>query len=326
MFNRKADNILVIKTDGLAGFIAAEPLFEKIRAANDGAVISLLTTNELQRVARASPYFDRVAAAPPATEPEARKAFFRQLKNEKFAKVYDLARDDAAKKLQSVLGPFGPKWFGVPSTFKKRNAAGASYDDGPEFEKFIRASGIEPPERLPDLSWALSARKDSANMQPSWFGVSGAFGLLMPTLDDTRRWPAANYADFARLIAREGIMPVLVGGKELHNFGDEVAHSAPEIVDLSGKTDHLQLAALAQQASFFVSDDAEEVHLALSSGCSGILIKKSKEQDASPEGRDLVTLTVDNDLGEVRAEFIWRTLDNMCLLPAVQSPQQAAAH
>ena len=70
----KSQNILVIKTDGLAAFVAAEPLYEAIRTAHPGARISLLTQSHLQRVARASPYFDQVAAMPDFREAEAKKA------------------------------------------------------------------------------------------------------------------------------------------------------------------------------------------------------------------------------------------------------------
>lgn len=324
MFGRKAENILVVKTDGLASFVASEPYFEIIRAAHPKAQISLLTSNELQRVARSSPYFDQVAVMPSQREPEARKTFLRQLKNAKFSRVYDLCADDEARKLQSALGPFGPKWHAVAPT-PKRNKKDPSPETLYGVDKLLSSSGLEAPDRLPDFSWALSARKDSANMQPSWFGISGAFGLLMPSMDPAKRWPAECYAAFARLIARESFMPVLVGAKELHSFGDEVAHNAPEIVDLSGKTDHLQLAALAQEACFFVSDDAEEMHLALSTGASGVLIKKAGDEGTSPSGRHVVTLTAESGLGDVSPEFVWRTLDNMGLIPALEYSQHASA-
>ncbi len=327
MFGRKAENILVIKSDGLAGLVAAEPIFEAIRAANAQSQISLLTTNELQRIARASPYFDQVAVMPSAREVEARKAFTRQLKSAKFAMVYDLAADDEARKLQAAFGPFGPKWHAVAATPKRRRTqanGGSLY--GRSVEKFLASAGIDAPERLPDFSWALAARKDSANMQPSWFGISGPFGLLMPAIDAGRRWPAESYAAFARLLSSRSIMPVVVGGKEIHSFGDAVAHHAPEILDLSGKTDHLQLAALSQEASFFVSDCADEVHLALSAGCAGVLIKKAGEEATSPTGRHVVTLTVEEGLGEASPEFVWRTLDNMGLLPAADYGRKATAH
>ncbi len=324
MFGRKTENILVIKTGGLASFVASEPYFEVIRAAHPKAQISLLTSNELQRVARSSPYFDQVAVTPSHREPEARKAFLRQLKTVKFSRAYDLSADDEARKIQSAFGPFGPKWHAVaPAPKRAKNAPVSETLHG--VDKLLASSGLDAPTRLPDFSWALSARKDSANMQPSWFGVSGAFGLLMPSTDPAKRWPAECYAAFARLIARESFMPVLVGAKELHSFGDEIAHNAPEIVDLSGKTDHLQLAALAQEACFFVSDDAAEMHLALSTGAAGVLIKKAGDEASSPTGRHVVTLTAESGLGDVSPEFVWRTLDNMGLIPALEYSQHASA-
>ncbi|MEL6212098.1 MAG: glycosyltransferase family 9 protein [Pseudomonadota bacterium] len=311
MFARKAEKILIIKTGGLAGFVAAEPAFDVIRRENPKAEISLLTSEKLQRLARASAYFDQVAALPPAAESEMRKGFIKQLKTAKFARVYDLSADEDARKVYAGLGPFRPKWRSVPAPRRKRDAVSAA----PVSEKFFDAAGIDMPDRKPDFSWAAAARKDSANMRPSWFGISGAFGLLLPSLDPAFRWPAENYADFARMMARNGIMPVLVGGKALHNFGDEVADRAPEIVDLTGKADHLQLAALSREAHFFVSDEAEEVHLAVGAGCAGVLIKKVGREELAPEGRHVVTLTVTDALGDASSDFVWRTLANMQLLP-----------
>ena len=81
---RKQNNILVVKTDGLTAFVEADPAFEAIRLAHPKAKISLLTTQGLQRIARASPYFDQVAAMPNMRDGEARKEFVRQLKTSKF--------------------------------------------------------------------------------------------------------------------------------------------------------------------------------------------------------------------------------------------------
>lgn len=312
MFGRK-QNILVIKTDGLKAFIGAEPVFEAIRAAHPKAKISLLTSAGLQRMARAAPYFDRVAALPNMREPEARKEFIRQIKNAKFDCVYDLAGDAAAKKLHSSMGLFGPKWYS------------AAAEGDAAVETALDAAKIESSERLPDLGWAVAARKDSANMQPSWYGISGTFGIFLPGLDPERRWPAHNYAGLAKMMAGMTIMPVLAGDKELHVFGDEISNEAPELVDLSGKTDHLQLAALAREAAFFVSDSAEEVHLAVSVGCQGVVIVKAGEEARAPTGRHVVALTAPGDLGQVPPEFAWRTLENMGLIPSISHPPRAAA-
>ena len=312
MFGKKSENILVVKTDTLTAFVAAEPYFEAIREANPNARISLLTIAPLQRIARAAPYFDQVAAMPDMRDVEAKRAFVKQLKASNFARIYNLSADDNARKLQAAMGPFGPKWVNAPSGRGSRSRGGPAL---PDVETLATSAGFEAPARRPDFSWAMTARKDSANMKPGWFGLSGTFALLMPSSDATRRWPAERYGEFARMLARATIMPVLIGPKEIHNFGDEVSQIAPEIVDLTGKTDHLQLAALARESAFFVSDAAEEVHLAVSVGCAGVLIKKSGEEHLSPEGRHVVTVTARGDLGEVSAEFIWRRLDNMDLIP-----------
>ena len=315
MFKKKVENILVIKADGLAAFVAAEPSFEAIRKAHDGAQISLLTQAHLQRVARASPYFDQVAGLPGLRDAEARSVLVNQLKATKFSCVYDLAGNEESRRLQTAMGPFGQKWFSAGPAVRNNKKRRHVEDFVPNTDKVFATAGVAVPERLPDFQWALSARKDSANMQPSWFGISGAFGLLMPGATSERRWSAERYGELARKMAQNGMMPVLIGQKEIHDFGDEVSHHAPEIVDLTGKTDHLQLVALAQEAAFFVSDTAEEVHLAVSVGCAGVLIKKQGEESLSPSGRHVMTLTAAGQLDEADAEFVWRSLDNMGLIP-----------
>jgi len=317
MLGRKNSNILVIKTDGLTGFVAADAAFEAIREAHPHAKISLLTTPGLQRIARASPYFDQVAGMPNMRDGEARREFVRQLKSSKFERVYDLSGDDAARRLKGALGPFGPKWHAAESAGKPAKGAALAT---PSFDKLAETAGLSINTRLPDLSWAVTARKDSANMQPSWYGISGPFGLLLPGEAPERRWSAAGYAGVARQMSEAGIMPVLAGAKSLHHFGDEIAHDAPQLVDLTGKTDHLQLAALAREALFFVSDNADEMQLALSVGCEGVVIRSPKDP-FEVRGRHVVTMTgpeggKGGGLGEVEPVFVWRTLNNMGLLDA----------
>lgn len=311
MLGRKQSNILVIKTDGLSAFVAADPVFEAIRNSHAKAKISLLTTQGLQRIARASPYFDQVAAMPSLSERDARKEFVHQLKTAKFEQIYDLSANDVSRRLRGAMGPFGPKWFTAEPAPKTSGKGAVSAP--PLLNKLTETAGLAVADRLPDLSWAVSARKDSANMQPSWYGISGAFGLLLPSEAPERRWSAAGYAGLAAEMAKAGFMPVLAGSKLLHHFGDEIAHEAPQLVDLTGKTDHLQLAALAQEAAFFVSDCSEEMQLALSVGCEGVVISPAKTPYAA-QGRHIVTMTAPDSLSAVEPAFVWRTLANMGLL------------
>ncbi|MEL6360651.1 MAG: hypothetical protein AAFR21_06155 [Pseudomonadota bacterium] len=322
MFGKRTENILVVKPDTLSGFIAAEPAFEQIRAAHPDAKISLLTTKALQRVARAAPYFDQVASMPDFKDTAARQAFVKQIKSAKFSRVYDLAVNNGSKKLQSAIGPFGPKWYSADPPAKPPK--GEIKAMRPDFGRIMKAAGGDVPERRPDFSWTLAARKDSANMKPAWFGISGAFGLLLPGVEDGRRWTATGYGNLAGIMARSGIMPVLCGPKDLHGFGDDVAHIAPEVVDLTGKTDHLQLSALAREALFFVSDHADEAHLATAVGCSGVLIKKAGEEALVPEGRNVIVLTTRLSFNEAEPTHVWQALGNLGLLPREDALGRAA--
>ncbi|CAK9042071.1 Translation initiation factor IF-3 [Durusdinium trenchii] len=240
-------------------------------------------------------------------------ALVKQLKTAKFEKVYDLAADEAGKKLYNAMGVFRPKWYSAAPAAKKSGKKAGSFSL-PDVDKVMAAAGLGAPERLPDMRWALTSRKDSANMKPSWYGISTPFGVMMPGLNPEKRWPASCYAGFATIMARSGFMPVLAGPRDLHHLGDEIAHEAPQLVDLTGKTDHLQLAALSQEAAFFVSDDAEEMHLAVSIGCEGVVIADSKSAPVTPEGRHVVTLTSPDGHGGVEPLFAWRTLSNMGLI------------
>ena len=143
MFGRKEANILVVKADSLAGFIAAEPAFAAIREAHPKSKISLLTTGPLQRVARASSYFDQVAGIPNLRDADARKEFVKQLKLAKFEKVYDLAGNDASKKLQSAMGPFGPKWFSASTPSRRRDAKAGLFAPLPDVGALASNAGIE---------------------------------------------------------------------------------------------------------------------------------------------------------------------------------------
>lgn len=312
MLGRKDVNILVIKADSLAGFIAAEPSLEAIRQHHQNAKISLLTAPSLQRIARVSPYFDQVALMPNFAAPEEKKEFIRQLKASKFERVYDLTCNDASRKLQNAMRWFGPKWF-CAAPPKGRGKSQPVQLGLPNFDAMFASAGLEADTRLPNLHWAIEARKDSANMKPAWYGVAAPFGLLLPGLNESQRWSAEGYSGLASLMAHTGFMPVLAGAKELHGFADTVAHDAPQLVDLTGKTDHLQLAALARDAAFFVTDDAEEMQLAVSVNCQGVMVLDQKSDVTPPEGRHVVTLRFDQDPASVKPDFIWRTLTNMGL-------------
>lgn len=324
------DRILVLKQDGLRHFVEAEPAFAAIRARHPGAHIDLITTQAFGRLAKGSPYFDRVLAAGSFAEKSAQKTFFGQLKKMHYGLVYDLDGTRATLDIRSALtGWRGPRWVGPKKVVSKPGRAQGF--GGPAMRKLLSDAGLEVQHRLPDLGFATEGRKEAANMQPSWFGISGDFALLIPAFTEARRWPATSWAALAGDVAARGVTPVLIGHDSLtpfaHHVGHEMARRANmrgdaagkpnALVDLTGKADLAQVAMLGKQARFFVSNTAEELHLATAVGCPGLVLLHPQDAAASEAlfGRDIVSLTA-TDMAELDPQLAGTMLASMGLLPS----------
>lgn len=327
--------ILVLKQEGLRQFVEAEPAFAAIRGAHPKAAIDLLTTPALGRLAKGAPYFDRVLAAGGFAGKAAHKEFIRQIKKMHYSDVYDLDGTRMSLELRTALKGFrGPRWVGPKKVMAKPGRSSLTGFGGPAMRKLLSDAEVEVVHRLPSLEWALSARQDAANMQPSWFGISGAFALFLPAADPARRWPSGHYAALAQALADEGLASVIVGGEEMTQFAVEVGRQASHhgrnaaagmVVDLTGKADLAQVAMLAKSASFFVAGTSEELHLCVSVGCPGLLLLQAgaiAEAD-SLFGRNIIKMTA-QDMGKLAPEAVLMMLRNMGLLAGGQGPKTQA--
>jgi ADP-heptose:LPS heptosyltransferase len=87
----------------------------------------------------------------------------------------------------------------------------------------------------------------------------------------TKRWPPAHFAEVARRAATDlGAGLVVVGSGEDRSLSAELRHHLGplRLVDLSGRTTLLQLAALAAQSDLFLSNDTGPLHLAAAAGAA----------------------------------------------------------
>ena len=301
--------VLVLKSRGVEQFVGAEPAFSAIRAAHPDDSIDLMTSHELGRLAKGAPYFDRVLARNDVTNQQARARFTAQLKKMRHHTIYDLDGSQETLLLRKKLGGFrGAKWVGPKQV--KRAAAGVRKSRAiartefptlapPAMRKLLDDHGLEIGTRLPDMSWILSSHRETANMRPGWYGISGSYALILPSENPATRWPANYYAAFASRLIETGITPVLVGDKGLSELGQEVSFlvvregpkgGARAMVDLIGKTDLAQLAALAASADFFLSGATDELSLLLSVGCAGVVMMNDNDylSEMALKGRNAV--------------------------------------
>lgn len=295
--------VLVIKQEGLRQFVEAEPAFATIRNAHRRSAIDLLTNPEFGRIAKGAPFFDRVLAGGSFAEKTALKQMVAQLKRIGYGRIYDLDGTRATMDLKGAMTGFrGPKWVGPRRIMTRQNRPGIDFPAA-SMRKMLADAELPVEHRLPDLSWALDARKDAANMQPSWFGLSGAYCLLLPADDSAERWPASHYAQVAQqLFEQFGLLSVIMGPETLTPFAQEVMLEVSSrsrqagrmvVVDLTGKADLAQMAMLATNCEFFVAGLGEPLHLSVSVGAKGVvLVRDGQSADVdSLFGRAVIKLT-----------------------------------
>lgn len=314
--------ILVIKQQGLQPFVEAEPSFAAIRAAYPGVGIDLLTSPELGRLAKGAPYFDRVLAAGPLDTRVQVKEFAGQLKRAGYEAIFDLDGTRTSLDIRgAVTGLRGPRWVG-PRRVMSRGTQ-VRYG-GTAMRRTLSDAGLDVGTRLPDLRWALSGRKDAANMQPSWFGISGAYALFILADDPTHRWPAAHYGAVAQALTEEGLLSVIIGDDSVSDFAREISHAASKkgkaaasgtVVDLTGKADLAQIAMLARNAAFFVAGASDELHLCVSVGCPGVVLLHPADVVSSESlfGRQVIKITA-TDMGKLSPDTALAMLRNMSLI------------
>ncbi len=254
-------SILVIRLGALGDLIFCMPAFQAIRRAHPDAKIGLLTRKPFADFARHMPWFDEILIDP---APSSRDfTGWRNLRDmvRDFApqRVYDLQGKTRQSILYALLGgPWGPEWSGAAPFCKFPRI----WPPRPEwhFMDFLAAQlrvvGVEDSGSL-DLDW-LDASVDFLNLPEK-------FVVLIPACSpgaEFKRWPAEYYAELARDLIGQGYTCLAVGTRADASIIDSIRALAQQVIDLSGRTDLFQLAAVLRRASFVIGNDTGPTHLA----------------------------------------------------------------
>jgi ADP-heptose:LPS heptosyltransferase len=312
-----AKRVLVIQLGGIAAFVQALAAAQRIRAEHVGARITLLTTEATKELAEKAPYFDTVEADGRPTEPQAITALIKRLRGAKYDMVYDLEGSNRTNNYFQGLRPWPPKWSGP--------IAGASHPHlDPErlhmhpldrYAAQLAKAGLSGEPLMPDLGWLRPVLRDAPRLQPEYFGIRGAYVLLLPRGADTesnRRWPEAKYVELAKRIAGFGVTPVVLGGPEERPVGAAIAKAEPRAKNLVTRPDLFQCIGLAERAAFAVGDDVELMHVAVAAGAPGLVLLSSlaKGPPSAPRGRSGVVEFTAAVVGDIPVEQVDRQLRN----------------
>jgi len=263
--------VLVIKLGALGDFVQALGPMAAIRAHHGNTPVTLLTTAPFEAFARASGLFNEIWAngRPGAADFAGWLGLRRRLRQGGFARVYDLQTSDRSSFYHRLFWP-GPKpeWSGIAGGCSHPHANPARdsmHTQERQAEQLAMAGIADVP--VPDLAWATA---DTAA-----FGLAGRYGLLVPGGAGHRpakRWPMERFGELARALAEKGVQPVLLGTRDEARIMAAITDACPVAVDLSGRTDLLQVAELGRGAALAVGNDTGPMHLIAAVGAPATVL------------------------------------------------------
>lgn len=281
--------VLVIKLGALGDFIQACGPFQAIRRYHANAHITLLTTARFLSLARKSGWFDEVwlDAQPSWYQFSDWLDLRRRLIEERFNRVYDLQTSDRSGwYFRQFPQQERPDWSGIvrgcshPHVNSRRDCM---HTIDRQTEQ-LHMAGIEKVSAT-NLDWLDG---DITN-----FRLPAQFALLVPGGASGRkekRWPSCGYAVLAQRLMGCGIEVYLIGDDSEGDLQHSIALAAPGVVELAGKTDFAQIAALARCSDVAVGNDTGPMHIIASCGTPTVVLFGNASNPAlcAPRGAKVV--------------------------------------
>lgn len=293
--------ILVIKLGALGDFIQALGPFAAIRRHHARDEITLLTTSPYVAMAQASGLFDSVATTErlPWWRFGAWLGLRSWLRGEGFQRVYDLQTSDRSSALFRLMKPgSGPEWSGI--------ARGCSHPHANPRRDLMHTVDRQR-EQLQAAGIADVPAADLSFLKAdlSRFGLPARYALLVPGGSAKRpekRWPADHYVALARLWLAQGILPVVLGGRDELALAEAIAGLANGGRSLAGETSLAEIAALARGAAGAVGNDTGPMHVIAAAGCPAVVLFSAASDPAlcAPRGASVTVLRRDR-LGDLPA-------------------------
>ncbi len=307
--------ILVIKLAALGDMVQAFPPFAHIRAAHEGAHITLLTTPPYEILAAASPYFDRIETDGRPKRLSQTLAMLDRLRRARYDRVYDFQTSTRSSAYFYALWPHPPQWSGIapfcshPHRNLDRNAMHTLERQAQQ----LKDAGIWPDAPIergtapaPDLTFMLD--DPAPERRPEHFGLVAPYALLIPGASATRpgkRWPAERYGELARRLMLQGLTVGVIGGPGEVGIGRALSAAAPGVKNLVGLTDYAQIAGLGARAALAIGNDTGPTHVVAAAGATTVVLFSAESDPAlcAPRGRCVEVVQVER-LADLSVETV----------------------
>lgn len=263
--------ILIIKPSAIGDVIHALPVLNLLRRRWPAARISWLATPPCTELLEGHPQLNEVIAFP-------RRQFGQGWRNPKIAAaLFHFMRDLRRRKFDWVIdlqGLFRSGWLAMQTQAPLRIGFANARELAWIFYTHrvaIRSPDIHAVDRYIKLASALGCdhspvefpipideadRQYIGNLLPK----GKRFAVLLPGTNwATKRWPVEHFAAIVQpLRERFGLNTIIAGGPD----AAELATLIPDSLNLVGKTNLRQLAALLEKADLVIANDSGPMHLA----------------------------------------------------------------
>ena len=315
----QSKNILIIKLGAMGDFVQALGPMAAIAKHHAGAKLTLLTTKPYVEFARASKLFADIWVddRPKLLEIGKSAALRRRILGGNFYRVYDLQTSDRSGFYFHLLNPllrpfFGggkrPQWSGSVrgASHPHTDPARAKLHTVERQKEQLAIAGINDVGPS-DLSWA---GKDMSK-----FGIEPPFALLIPGGSPHRpdkRWPMESYSEIAKRMLADDITPVIIGAEAERAIITMMERDAPGLVNLCGKTDLIDIAALGRGAVCALGNDTGPMHIVAAAGAPSVVLFSDESDPAlcRPRGK-LVKVLRRGNMKQLSVGEVWTILTLM---------------
>lgn len=262
-------NILAFRNDRFGEFLLNIPALRALKGSNPGCRLTLVADPYVAALARRIEGVDEVIGWNNRRHgPGEIFKFSKGLK----AKKFDLCVALNPSKESHIIGflagiparlGYDRKWgFLLNIKAKDRKALGEKHEVQYNLD-LVRLAGAA----TQDLGLSLSLDDDIIISYIKVLGLAGCRDLVAVhpwTSDPVKQWQPERFRSIAeKLISELRLKVVIVGGKEEESRSRDLFSGFGEgLMDLSGKTDLLQLAAVLKNSRLLISGDSGPVHLA----------------------------------------------------------------
>jgi len=309
-------NILIIKHGSLGDIAQACGAIQDISENHKDDKIYLLTTKPYLELFKNNPFINEVILDRRLPKYNLFYLYFlmKELKKQKFLKVFDLQNSSRTAFYKNILFPKANReiWSSSVTTLPSDKNKD-EFDKNSVLKRFdhqLKISGLNTSKTLkPDFSWAAFLDTSEIKKKHNLKKYILLFPFCSPHLS-LKKWP--YYNDLIKLI--------------LNKFGDEykvVTAPGPDeidsakdinavaLLDNGGALNISQLTTLIKDSSFIIANDTGPAHIAAHVGAKGLTLfgKHTTAYKVSVERENFKAIQV-SDLNNLSAEKVFERLVN----------------